>query len=353
MTRQKYSEDSIESEDSNESSVQNLPIKVYSNHHLQQLIRQGYKVQDLDVRGDTYCAKSATELHPALKSLYSRKSLISLPGQRTDEKKIAIAIEGGGMRGCVAGGMVTALWHLGLQDSVDVVYGSSAGSLVGAYFVSKQLPYFGTEIYYDVLTSAGHEFIDAQAILRACGLGLLDFRADSFKRLFTDRIGKPVINLDYLLDNIVQQMKPLDWDTFWNQQTSGNLTLKVVASALLSKKSITMSSADANFQSLDDLTNCMRASMLLPGVSGDIVRLKGNQVSHNIEQTWWREFTSKTDFTIVKGSEPLADASIFEPLPYRSALQENCTDVIVLRTRADNVSVTAKMGMMEKMIMSR
>ena len=29
------------------------------------------------------------------------------------------------------------------------------GSLVGAYFIGKQLPYFGPEVYYDVLTSAG------------------------------------------------------------------------------------------------------------------------------------------------------------------------------------------------------
>lgn len=49
----------------------------------------------------------------------------------------------------------------------------------------------------------------------------------------------------------------------------------------------------------------------------------------------------------------MADAVIFEPLPYRSALKDNCTDVIVLRTRADNVSVTVKMGLMEKMIMTR
>jgi len=49
----------------------------------------------------------------------------------------------------------------------------------------------------------------------------------------------------------------------------------------------------------------------------------------------------------------MSDALIFEPLPYRSAIRENCTHVIVLRTRADDLSVTVKMGAMEKMIMSR
>ena len=72
----------------------------------------------------------------------------SRPGARRegDAKKIALAIEGGGMRGCIAGGMVTALWHLGLADAVDVVYGSSAGSLVGAYFIARQMPHDGPEV---------------------------------------------------------------------------------------------------------------------------------------------------------------------------------------------------------------
>ena len=148
------------------------------------------------------------------------------------------------MRGCKASGMVTALWHLGLHDSIDAVYGSSAGSLVGAYFISRQLPYFGTEIYYDLLTTAGHEFIDLQALLRACCLGLLDLRVGSLIKLFTNRMGKPVINLDYLLDTIVQLTKPLDWNTFWAKQTSRNQTLKVIASGLLSKKSVGMSAED-------------------------------------------------------------------------------------------------------------
>lgn len=263
-----------------------LPIKVNSIEQLRFLMQLGYRVQDVDVRGDCACNLSSTLLHPVPKALYKRKYENSVPGQRKDGRKIALAIEGGGMRGCVAGGMVTAIWHLGLQDTIDVVYGSSAGSLVGAYFISRQLPYFGTEIYYDVLTSAGQEFIDAQAILRACGLGLFDLRTDSLMKLFTDRMGKPVINLDYLLDTIVQTTKPLDWNTFWAQQTSRNQTLKVVASGLLSKRSVAMSAEDGNFRTVQDLANCMKASMLLPGVTGDTVRLKGDQVAENIEQTW-------------------------------------------------------------------
>jgi hypothetical protein len=93
-----------------------------------------------------------------------------------DGYKIALAIEGGGMRGCVTAGMVAAVHHLGLSDTIDVVYGSSAGTVIGAYFITRQLPWFGPELYYDALTTAGDRFINAKRFLRAVGLGLLDPR---------------------------------------------------------------------------------------------------------------------------------------------------------------------------------
>ena len=49
----------------------------------------------------------------------------------------------------------------------------------------------------------------------------------------------------------------------------------------------------------------------------------------------------------------MADAQLFEPVPYRSAIAENCTHIIALRTRADNISVTAKMSVFEQWIMKR
>ncbi len=50
-----------------------------------------------------------------------------------------------------------------------------------------QMPYFGNEVYYDVLTTAGKDFIDVQSTLRSCGLGVLDLRFESIVKLFTDR----------------------------------------------------------------------------------------------------------------------------------------------------------------------
>lgn len=110
---------------------------------------------------------------------------------------------------------------------MDAVYGSSAGALVGTYFISGQLPHFGPEVYYDVLTAAGREFIDLAAVLRSCGLGALDLRPRSLVSLFRDRLGRPVLNLDYLFDTIVTRVKPLRWDAFWQKQVTRQLQLKV------------------------------------------------------------------------------------------------------------------------------
>ena len=51
--------------------------------------------------------------------------------------------------------------------------------------------------------------------------------------------------------------------------------------------------------------------------------------------------------------EPLADALLFEPLPYRSAIREGATHVVILRSRPDGVDVTGKSSVFERMIVRR
>jgi hypothetical protein len=161
--------------------------RAYTVDELNRLISGGYRVRDIDVRGDLTSALRDDDIHPIVKLLYERKSKLGQEDFRKDGKKIALAIEGGGMRGCVAAGMVTAIWHLGLDDVFDVIYGSSAGATVGAYFITKQVPHEGPAIYYDTLTTAGKEFIDQKSVLRSAGLGLFDIRPKSLVNLFTDK----------------------------------------------------------------------------------------------------------------------------------------------------------------------
>ena len=62
--------------------------------------------------------------------------------------------------------MSTALGFLGLNDCIDVVYGSSAGAMVGAYFISRQ--FSGVTIYHDWLCVAGARFIDKVKLATVC-----------------------------------------------------------------------------------------------------------------------------------------------------------------------------------------
>jgi predicted acylesterase/phospholipase RssA len=56
--------------------------------------------------------------------------------RRPDGARIALAIEGGGMRGAVSAGMVIAVHDLGLTDAFDFVFGASAGALNGVWLLS-------------------------------------------------------------------------------------------------------------------------------------------------------------------------------------------------------------------------
>eukprot|EP00980_Cylindrotheca_fusiformis_P004318 scaffold919_cov130-Cylindrotheca_fusiformis.AAC.9 len=228
------------------------------------------RLRSLSVVGDTQIIGSTEHLdyvHPVAKLLHERKrnqSQCVEGGIRDDGCKVALVVEGGGMRGCVSAGMVCALHHLGLRDAVDVVYGSSAGSIVGAYFLTEQLPWFGPELYYDKLTTAGKKFIDTGRLSRVLGLGLAD------PRLLKDVImrpnnGKPVLDLAFLINDTMQLSKPLDWKKFLQRQKIQ--PLKVVASGLKSGKPIVMGLESGHFESLEELGQCMRASCLLPGIA--------------------------------------------------------------------------------------
>ena len=99
-------------------------------------------------------------------------------GSRDDGNRIALVVNGGGMRGAYAGGMVHALEEAGLRDTFDVVYGSSAGAFV------------------------------AIGLLLGNGRGAAHiFFEDMASRSFIDprRMGakRPMVSLDHLMDHIL------------------------------------------------------------------------------------------------------------------------------------------------------
>ena len=221
------------------------------------------------------------------------------------------------MRGAVSAGMVAALKYIGLENTFDVVYGSSAGAIVGAYFVSRQVPMFGAQIYYDTLCSIpenGQRFIDLWALRHHPYLRL---RTRNKSKFYGDG-ARPVLLLDRLLDTVMREQRPLDWKTFLKNHAVQ--PLKPVASSLTEMRSHIFDS----FSDMDEFLHCLRASARVPGIAGNPVEINGALY---------------------------ADCLLFEPIPYRSAVAENCTDVLVLRSKPDKPrKKPVKPGIYEKHI---
>ncbi|KAL6785982.1 hypothetical protein ACKKBG_A00920 [Auxenochlorella protothecoides x Auxenochlorella symbiontica] len=196
-------------------------------------------------------------------------------GRRADGARLALVIEGGGMRGCVSGGALQALNELGLAPLFDVVYGSSAGAINATYFLSGQRD--GVTIYHDHIAHEG--FV-------------------SLKRLWRGQAAAPVLNLPYLIDHVMEGVLPLDWDAV----LASRLPLKVVASSLDSLKPIVLD----GFDSKEDLKTCLKASANIPEIAGGPITHRGHR---------------------------LVDAAVFEAIPFRSAIADGCTHALVLCTR--------------------
>src|SRR4051812_21645023 len=146
------------------------------------------------------------------------------------------------MRGVVAGGMVTALDELGLQSAFDLVVGTSAGALAGAFFLAGQT-HMGTSIYYEDLT--GREWLDYKRALR----------------------GSPIVALDYLIDELMVSHKVLD--------RSRILTSEVPFYAVATRVPEYVPEVLGDFRDEDELMAALRASARIPLVAGKPVSLRG------------------------------------------------------------------------------
>ncbi len=92
-------------------------------------------------------------VHPVLAALRERP-----PGAR-----VALVIEGGGMRGAVTGGMALAVERLGLTGAFDAVYGTSAGALNAMWLVAGRVER-GSQTWWD--PTLVHTLIEPRRALR-------------------------------------------------------------------------------------------------------------------------------------------------------------------------------------------
>jgi predicted patatin/cPLA2 family phospholipase len=190
-----------------------------------------------------------------------------------DGASIALAVEGGAMRGVISAGMVWALEDLHLTHAFDAIYGSSGGAINAAYFLAGQAG-MGTTVYFEDINN--RRFIDLRRAL----------------------VGRPIVNLSFLLEDVACRRKPLAVDRVLAHPTP----LSVIATDVEREGATSL----AGFRAPADLFGALRASATMPIVAGG---------PH------------------VYGGRRYLDASLSEPIPARAAEADGHTHVLVLLTR--------------------
>jgi predicted acylesterase/phospholipase RssA len=218
-------------------------------------------------------ARADLAAHEVPRVLAERLRAASRPGNRTDELRIALAIEGGGMRGTVSAGMALALHELGVVPAFDAVYGASAGAITGAWLLSSNPE--GLRGWAE--PSYAKALIRWSALLR----------------------GRPVVDVRTLIEVVYQGEFPMDF---------GSVLASAVELHPLATDAATGASADLRPLIGDpaELRLALRASASLPFLAGPPVRLRGRR---------------------------FYDAGVAESIPFRTPLAQGATHVLVLRSR--------------------
>ena len=213
-------------------------------------------------------------MHEVLRVLGERAAAGSLPGARRDGLRVALAIEGGGMRGAISAGMALALDELGLVSAFDAVYGASAGAITGAWLLSRPQGLRGW-----IEPAYARAFIRRSALLR----------------------GRPVADIRALIEELYQTTFPMDF---------GAVLASSVEFHPLATDATTGQSTDLRplCGSPAELRLALRASAALPLLAGPPVQLDGRR---------------------------FYDAGLSESVPYRTALAQGATHVLVLRSRRE------------------
>ncbi|HLH67409.1 MAG TPA: patatin-like phospholipase family protein [Solirubrobacteraceae bacterium] len=214
--------------------------------------------------------------HPVLQAILRRRDSGSAPGARRDGLRIALAIEGGGMRGVVSAGMAAAIEQLGLTDCFDEVHGASAGAFNAAFLLAGQAAYL-TALY-------AHGFGDPV-----------------FAGLRRVLRGGPPFDLDYVIGEVWRHRRPLRTDRILASGIELHCTATDVDRARL---------VDLTALSSDREIRCaLRASARLPWLAGPPVGFRGMR---------------------------LLDATLAEAIPVSVPLRQ-ATHVLVLQTRPHGV----------------
>jgi predicted patatin/cPLA2 family phospholipase len=221
-----------------------------------------------------------SELHPVLALLRERATHGTRPGARADGQRLALVLEGGGMRGVVSAGMASALERRRLLDCFDLVVGTSAGALNAAAFLAGVVE--GCLAAYHA-AFATRRFINPYRLL----------------------IGRAAIDVAFTLDHADERL-----DAARHSRTvASRIPLHCIA--------VDVDSAVAHdltdLRSEEDLRCALLASSRMPWIGGGPVEFRGRR---------W------------------LDGGLAEPIPHQAAVRLGATHVLVLMTRPLGVSRT-------------
>jgi predicted patatin/cPLA2 family phospholipase len=213
-------------------------------------------------------------LHPVLALLRSRAA-----GERDDGARIALALEGGGMRGVVSAGMAAAIERLGLTECLDLVVGTSAGALNGAALVAGVAEGCCTA-YHAAFTT--RRFINPYRLL----------------------IGRAAVDVAFTIDHADEA---LDAERH-ERAVMSRLPLHCVATDVDTAAPVVLS----ELRSVQDMRSALLASSRMPWVGGAPVSFRGRR---------------------------FLDGGLAESIPYRTAIALGATHVLALMTRPSGVAI--------------
>jgi predicted patatin/cPLA2 family phospholipase len=208
--------------------------------------------------------------------LERRREIKSVPGQRDDDARVALAVEGGGMRGVVSAGMLIALADLGFANGFDAIYGSSAGAVNAAYLFQGER-WGALSLYYSDLSSK--DFVDRRRVFR----------------------GGPIVDFLFLREQVLTQRRPINLELI---ERSG-VHLFVAVTNVDDRKTELLS----EFSSSRDLVECLVAGAWLPILAGPPVVFRGHRC---------------------------LDGGVLLEHPSTAAIRSGCSHVLVLSTRYPN-----------------
>ena len=211
--------------------------------------------------------------HPVIAALRSRP----------EGARVALVVEGGGMRGAVSGGMALGLDELGLAGAFDAAYGSSAGTLNAMWLVSGRVR--------DGIPTWTDPQLVGELISRRRGLA---------------RRG-PVVDVEGLVEERYERLSPGLFDAV----LAGRTELHPLATDVETAEAVDLHDTIRDPRSL---RLALRASAALPLLAGPPIAIDGRRY---------------------------IDAGLSAAIPFRAALAGGATHILVLRSRRAGETVTA------------